>query len=114
MVQMKSARRVYSTYGMQAMQLFGKMIRQARLDRKMTAEDLAERASISRTTLSRIENGDMKVEVGLVFEVAFIAGVRLFNHDAQSMQKSINQIDDRLALIPKYARKPVKALHDNF
>lgn len=106
--------RVYSNHSLHAMKLLGKMIRQARIDRKMTAEDLAERASISRTTLSKIEKGDMRVEVGIVFEVAFIVGVQLFGNDAQSMQKSINQIDDRLALIPKYARKPVKVLHDDF
>lgn len=106
--------RVYSSHSQFAMQLLGKMIRQARIDRRMTAEDLAERASISRTTLSKIEKGDMRVEVGLVFEVAHIVGVQLFGNDTHAMRMFIREVDDRLTLIPKYARKTKRVLHDDF
>ena len=40
----------------------------------MTEEDLSGRAGISRRTLQKIELGDPKCEIGLVFEVANIAG----------------------------------------
>lgn len=106
--------RVYSNHSLHAMKLLGKMIRQARIDRRMPAEDLAERASISRTTLAKIERGDMKVEVGLVFEVAHIVGVQLFGQDAHSLRMFVKEVDDRLTLIPKYARKTKRVLHDDF
>ena len=44
----------------------------------MTEEDLAGRAGISRRTLQKIERGDLKCEIGLVFEDANIVGVKLF------------------------------------
>lgn len=108
------AKRLYSSYGMHATQLMGRLIRQARLDKKITTQNLADRAAISRTTLQKIENGDLTVEVGLVFEVAFIVGLKLFDLDESGISKKINQIDDRLALMPKYARKPVKVIKDDF
>jgi DNA-binding XRE family transcriptional regulator len=54
-----------------AMQL-GLAIRQARLARKLTTRECAERARTSRATLVRIESGDVAVRLGswlLVLEV---------------------------------------------
>ena len=57
------------------------LIREARKERRMTAQELAERAGISRGLLQRIEKGDLKCEIGVVFEAAAIVGVRLFDAD---------------------------------
>ena len=51
--------RPYSPTARKAAELLGLMIRAARLERNMTAQELAERAGGSRPLLSRVEKGDM-------------------------------------------------------
>jgi transcriptional regulator with XRE-family HTH domain len=50
--------------------LLAGLIRAARKERKLTIQEVADRAGISRGLLPRIEKGDMKCEIGVVFEVA--------------------------------------------
>lgn len=47
----------------------GENIKLARKRRKLTMEQVAERAGIHRSTLNRIENGDASVAIGLYFNV---------------------------------------------
>ena len=47
----------------------GENIKLARKRRKLTAEQVSERAGIHRTTLYRIEKGDPAVAIGLYFNV---------------------------------------------
>lgn len=47
----------------------GENIKLARKRRKLTAEQVSERAGINRTTLYRIEKGDPKVAMGSYFNV---------------------------------------------
>ena len=47
--------RPYSPTTRKAAELLGLMIRAARLERNMTAQELAERAGVSRPLLSRVE-----------------------------------------------------------
>ena len=110
----KPATRTYSRYGRDAAELMGKLIRLGRTERKLTAQDLADRAGISRGLLQRIEKGDLKCEVGAVFEVATIVGVKLFDPESPSLTSHIERVDDKLALLPKYVRKSTKALKDDF
>lgn len=106
--------RTYSRLTKEASLLLGKLIRLGRQARKMTASDLADRAGITRNTLLKIESGDLTCEVGLVFEVATLAGVNLFNADSSSLTMQIASADSRIALLPKYVRKPETALEDDF
>jgi len=106
--------RTYSHYSTEAAKLFGKLIKLHRQERKLPAQDLAKRAGISRGTLGRIENGDLKCEIGLVFEVATIVGVKLFDADKSSLTMHINKTDDRLALLPKSTHKPKRSVKDDF
>lgn len=48
----------------QALRKLGKDIRNARLRRRISTAVMAERASISRTTLNRIEKGNFGVALG--------------------------------------------------
>src|SRR3546814_12140733 len=73
--------RAYSTASREAARLLGQLIRLQRLERKVTAEDLADRAGITRTTLRKIEHGDLSCELGLAFEVAALVGVQLFGRE---------------------------------
>jgi transcriptional regulator with XRE-family HTH domain len=90
------------------------MIREARKERKLTAQELADRAGISRGMLQRIEKGDLKCEIGAVFEVATIVGVKLFDADEDTIVKHLHQTRDKLALLPKSVRKKVKTVRDDF
>ena len=109
-----SRARAYSRYSLEAAALLGKLIRLHRQERKLTARDLADRAGLTRTTLRKIENGDMKCEIGLVFEVAALVGVKLFDADAGSLGEYRKRIDDRIALLPKTVRKANQEIHDDF
>ncbi len=110
----KSVTRTYSRYTKEATKLMGQMIRLGRTERKLTAQDLADRAGISRGMLQRIEKGDPKCEIGVVFELAALVGVKLFDAEASSLAGHIKQAEDKLALLPKAVRKPTKAVDDNF
>ncbi len=53
----------------------GQDIRDARLRRRISTAVMAERASISRTTLNKIENGDHGVSLGNYAKVLFVLGM---------------------------------------
>ncbi|WP_420386361.1 helix-turn-helix domain-containing protein [Roseivirga sp.] len=53
----------------------GDQIKLARLRRKLSAEQVAERAAISRSTLVRIEKGDAGVSIGNVLNVLRVLGL---------------------------------------
>jgi transcriptional regulator with XRE-family HTH domain len=54
---------------------FGEKLQLARLRRHLTATQVAERAGISRKTLSAIEHGDPGISIGLYCNVLFILGL---------------------------------------
>lgn len=106
--------RSYSRYSREAVELLGKLIRSSRTERKMTATEVAERAGISRGRLQRIEKGEMTSEIGAVFEVAAIVGVKLFDADETGLSRLTRQTDDKLALLPKSVRKKAVVVKDDF
>lgn len=50
----------------------GENIKLARLRRKLSSEQIAERANIGRTTLYHIENGDPGVSIGAYLQVLMV------------------------------------------
>jgi len=110
----KSITRTYSRYSRDAAALLGALIREKRDERKLTAQELADRAGISRGLLQRIEKGNLKCEIGAVFEVATIVGVKLFDADESALTKHLRQTKEKLALLPKSVRKNSKAVRDDF
>ena len=50
----------------------GENIKLARLRRKLSSEQVAERANIGRTTLYHIENGDPGVSIGAYLQVLMV------------------------------------------
>lgn len=106
--------RAYSRHGRDAAALLGKLIELGRKERKLPARELAGRAGITRGTLRRIEKGDLRCEIGLVFEVATIVGVKLFDADGTSLTTHIRRTDDTLALLPKSTHKPRGDVEDDF
>lgn len=110
----KPTARTYSHYTQDAAELLGKRVRLGRKERKLTAQDLADRAGISRGLLQRIEKGDLKCEIGAFFEVATIVGIKLFNPDGNTLTGLLERTDDKLALLPKYVRNREKEVDDDF
>lgn len=106
--------RVYSYYAREAAMLLGEQIKLGRKQRRWTEANLAERAGISRATLRKIENGEMGCAIGLVFEVATLAGVPLF--DAEKFPSAIQreQVRDKIALLPQRIKVKDKIFYDDF
>ena len=106
--------RTYSKYALEAVTLLGEQIKLGRKQRKWSEKNLAERAGISRATLQKIENGEMNCVIGLVFEVATLVGVNLFEHDNFPLSRQIEQTKDKVALLPKRIKSKIKVVHDDF
>lgn len=107
-------KRSYSRVTKQALSVFGKLIRVGRTTRSMTAQDLADRANISRTTLHNIEKGAPGPEIGTVFEVAALVGVRLFDADDSTLVVHNARLDEKLTLLPKSVRVSKQEIDDDF
>jgi len=106
--------RTYSRYSTEAAYLLGGQIKLGRKQLKWTERDLADRAGISRATLQKIEKGDLTCAIGLVFEVAVLVGVKLFDAENASLAAHLERTSDKLALLPKAIRKKKKAVDDDF
>jgi DNA-binding XRE family transcriptional regulator len=83
----------------------GRDIREARLRRRIPAAVLAERASVSRTTLVKVEKGDPGVSFGIYATVLFVLGMndRLADvadprHDEIGLQLDEERLPQRIRL----------------
>lgn len=110
----RPAKRTYSLYSQEAFNLLSKLIRTARIGQKLTVQEIANRAGVSRGLVQRIEKGDPKCEIGTVFEIATIVGVTLFETDQSALRKHARQVEEKLALLPKSVRKQTKDVDDDF
>lgn len=106
--------RVYSRYGREAIELLGQLIRVNRIERKLSVEELATRTGVSRDMMRRIEQGDPRCGIGLVFEAATIVGVPLFEADRTRLAEYRSQQTEKLRLLPKAVHKQRKAVKDDF
>ncbi len=109
-----SKQRTYSRYAQEAAQLLGKQIKLGRKQRKWSEENLAERVGISRATLRKIENGEMSCAIGLVFEAATLVGINLFEQNRVPLSVRLEQVGDKIALLPKRIQPQTKAIDDDF
>ncbi|RLA59990.1 MAG: transcriptional regulator [Epsilonproteobacteria bacterium] len=90
------------------LETFGENIKLARLRRKLSMEQIAERAGISRSTLIKIEQGDSGVSMGSYFQVLFV--MRLDQDFLQVAKDDLlgRKIQDAGLIIKKRAPKKVK------
>ena len=72
---MKSKKAILLPKQLKIMSTLGENIKLARLRRKLTAEQVAERAGISRRTLVSIEKGSSGVAMGNYLQVLFVLGL---------------------------------------
>jgi transcriptional regulator with XRE-family HTH domain len=106
--------RPLSQYSLDALALLGQLVREARLGKAMTTTDLAARAGISRALLQRIERGDPGCSIGVVFEVATLCGVPLFDQEQRQLTTHLALHREKMALMPKAARSRAKGVKDDF
>lgn len=111
---MPRTKRAYARHTVESAALLGKLIRYRRKQRKMTETELAERLGIARSTVQRVEKGDLKVEIGIMFEAAALVGVNLFDTDDKGVNELSQRIEDRIAVLPKHVYKSGKKVIDEF
>jgi len=109
----KSSVRTYSPYSRDAARLLGLMIHNARIERELTVEELAERAGVSRGLVYRAEEGDMGCTIGAVFELAAIVGVPLFTTALSAMTLHIANAEKTLSLLPRAVHHSKKEVKDD-
>ncbi len=80
----------------------------------MSELELAEHAGIARSVVQRIEKGGMTYGVGIIFEIAHIVGIALFDAEPSRLASQIKQVEDKLTLLPKAIHKKPKVTNDNF
>lgn len=102
-----------SPQALEAARLLGEQIRLARLERRWTLEELAERVGVNHTTMRKVERGDLSVGLGPAFEAAALVGLPLFDADPGRLSLERRDVQARLALIPARARRPRK-IDDEF
>ncbi len=82
----------------------GNDIKNARKRRRISTMVMAERASISRTTLNKVEKGDPGVSIGIYVTVLFILGFIDRIADLADVKNDIIGMDLEEELLPKRIR----------
>lgn len=106
--------RNYLTATVNVARVFGQQLAAARRSQRRTAEEVAERAGITRVTLRRIERGDPEVAIGLYFEVANVLSVPLFGADGRELAELAARGERDLALLPQRIRARRVDVDDDF
>ena len=106
--------RPYSRYALEAAELLGLLIRDARTAQGLTVAELAERAGVSRGLVHRIESAEMGCSIGVVFELAAIVGVPLFEAEPSTLTRYLAAERGKMRLLTKRVRKSTKAVKDDF
>jgi transcriptional regulator with XRE-family HTH domain len=106
--------RAFSRTVRQAAELLGSQVREARVERRWTVRELAERAGVSTSTLQKVERGDPSVTLGVALDVASLVGVPLFDEDRAGLGAELARRRERLALLPQRVREPRGDLDNEF
>lgn len=86
-----------------AMQLLAAMIRAARMQRGMTAAELATRTGVSRGVIQRLEAGERGTAIGTAFEACVVLGIPLFDAPSERLRILLEHRQEVAALLPKRA-----------
>ena len=84
----------------------GRDIRYARLRRRISTTIMAERASISRTTLTKVEKGDPGVSLGIYATVLFVLGLSGRIGDLADIRTDTVGLDLEEERLPQRIRRP--------
>jgi transcriptional regulator with XRE-family HTH domain len=92
---------------LKVLKVFGEQIQLARLRRKFSAEQVAERAGISRKTVYNIEQGIPTVAIGSYLQVLFVLGLEQDLSMVAASDPLGRKLQDAGILIRKLAPKRV-------
>ncbi len=104
---MKKSKPVMPIPVRKALRKFGQDIRDARLRRRISTKILAERASTSRVTLNKLENGDPGVAMGTYATVLFVLGMAHRLSDLADIKSDTIGLELEEERLPKRIRKSV-------
>lgn len=110
---MEKVIRSYSAQTNRVLALLANEISIARKTRGYSETEMSERAGISRSTLRAIEAADPKVQIGVVFETAYLLGIPLLGDNGVDPARFAHA-KEKLALLPKRIRKKEKPVNDDF
>ena len=97
-----------------ALVVLGQRIRMARHRKGWTAAQLAASARVSKPTVLAVEAGKPTVAAGTVFNIAVLAGVKLFSADDHELLRLRRQGEDTLALLPSRVDPGPIEIDDDF
>lgn len=103
-----------STHTTILLETLASFIKAARLERKMSQAELAERVGVSRYTISLLEKGNPQVAIGTVFEAATVLGIPLMVNDPRQLTKVSQAIANLFPLLPAKGNNKKIELDDNF
>jgi len=89
-----------------ALRKLGQDIRDARLRRRIPTAVMAERASISRTTLNKVEKGDPGVSLGNYANVLFVLGMAERLGELADVKTDTVGLELEEERLPQRIRKP--------
>jgi transcriptional regulator with XRE-family HTH domain len=84
----------------------GQDIRDARLRRRIPVAVVAERASISRMTLNKVEKGEPGVALGIYATVLFVLGIADRLSDLADVKHDVTGLQLQEELLPRRIRTP--------
>ena len=88
-----------------ALRKLGQDTRDARRRRRIPVAIMAERASISRTTLNKVEQGDPGVSMGIYARVLFVLGMTERLADLADVRSDALGLDLEEAQLPQRIRR---------
>lgn len=91
-----------------ALRKLGRDLRDARLRRRIPTAIMAERASISRTTLNKVEKGDPGVSLGIYATVLFVLGFADRIGDLADIRTDTIGLELEEQKLPQRIRRPGK------
>lgn len=97
----------------EAISILGEMIRGARIQRGMTAAELATRTNVSRGVIQRIEAGEPGTSIGAAFEAAVVLGIPLFDVPTSSLGTLLKHKREINVLLPQRAFQASQGKPDN-
>lgn len=103
----------YSPSTSNALLILSQLIQIRRREKKLTQQALAERVGVSRSLVQRVESADTRCEIGVVFEMAPVLVIQLFQvPDSQPLLRE--SLTDKLALFPSRVRVGQQVVDNDF
>ena len=106
--------RTYARQTREGLGLLGQLIRIARIERGMKLQDLADRVGVSRDLMHRIEKGDPRCGIGVVFEATTVLGLPLFAPEPSTVADHRARLEEKLRLLPKAVHTTTDDVDDAF